>query len=228
LLHASPGAGGDHRSLNAALRRTQTRGRILAAVQAICQSSRRGPHALEDVTALGRVSRSTFYNHFDSIDDALAALGEELTQRHLEQITERHEGVSSASWNIQAMGLRATLMQAVHEPGWTRLMVRTAAWTRAGSFSTTLLRLMAEGRERGDFRFADERVALDQLKGLLTQSFASLHEGMTDPLRYIDGAVQAVLQGLGCGPAECTEGLRFSRRILGTEMPPDAARRFRR
>jgi AcrR family transcriptional regulator len=211
----------DHRALNGEFKRQQTRARILVAATAVCQSRLDSAPALQDVTALAKVSRSTFYNHFTSLDDTLSALGEDLSRRHFEHLSERFEGVTRNAGYIQAMGLRATLLRAVRDRPWARLMIRTAAWTRDGVFSTGILAMLTEGRERGDFQFIDEQVALDQLTGLLTRSFASLHDGVADPLRYIDGAVQAVLQGLGCQPVDCADGLRFSRRLIDAEMLPD-------
>jgi AcrR family transcriptional regulator len=215
----------EHRQTNAARKRVQTRDRILQATVAACTADRHRPPLVEDVVDKARVSRGTFYNHFESIDAALAALGEDFTRRNMER-DERVYGLFDEKWKRASVGFRLVYTRALHDPAWASVLVRTAAWVREGAFSDFVLRELTEGRASGQYRVPDERVALDLVRGMLTQGVASLHRGVPDPAAYIDGLVYLVLQGLGCTPQHCVDGVQMSRQFLASDVPEELSRLY--
>lgn len=78
----------DHRTRTGALRREQTRRKLLAAALAVF--AEKGPEStlIEDVIAAAGVARGTFYNYFDTTQALLDAVTAELSDRVLERIDE--------------------------------------------------------------------------------------------------------------------------------------------
>lgn len=218
---------GDHRSRNADDRRRLTRERILRGVESVCRRARSSTLALDDIVERAKVSRSTFYNHFDSIDLAVAALGADLAARHVAGLQARFAGGLQDPLQIQAVGLRVALIRALRDPAWADLLVRTGAWAQDGAFSIVILRKLGEGRRSGMMNIVDEQATLDQLRGLLMQAMASLRRGVPDTERYMDAVVLGFLRALGEDAAACDRALRFSKQLLGPDLLDELMRSFK-
>ncbi len=203
----------DHRSANADKKRTATRARLLSAALAVCASNLRSLPTVEDIVEKARVSRGTFYKYFDSIEAVLADLGQDLTRLSLLE-GERFRNVFHEKWKSTSVVLRVVLTRALLDRTWAGFVLRTRAWAHDDLLGSIVRQDLAEGLETGEYHIIDNEVALDILRGLLDSCITSLHRGVTDPERYIDGAVHMWLQALGCEQALCTEGVRMSKRFL--------------
>lgn len=220
----------NHRSRNADDKRKQTRERILRALELSCRRSRTHSGStipLDDLIERARVSRSTFYNHFHSMDVALAALGADLTARHVACLQARFAGGLRDPLQIQAIGLRVALIRALRDPAWADLLVRTGAWQQDGAFSVVLLRKLSEGRRHGTMNIVDEQATLDQLRGLLMQAMTSLRRGVPDAERYIDAVVLGFLKALGDDAAASERALQFSKQLLSPDLLDELMRSFK-
>ncbi len=203
----------DHRSVNADKKRSETRTRILGAALAACAVDLRHPPSIEDIVDKARVSRGTFYKYFESVEEVLAALGQDLTRLALLE-GERFRGVFKEKWKSTSVVLRVVLTRAMLDANWAGFVVRTRGWVRDDFLASVVLQDLAEGRASGEYRIHDDRAALDVLRGLLESCIRSLHDGVDAPERYIDSVVHMWLQALGCEPARCEEGVQMSRRFL--------------
>ena len=203
----------DHRSANAVKKRGETRARILSAALARCAGNLRNLPTVEDVVDQAKVSRGTFYKYFDSIEEVMAALGQDLTRLALLE-GERFRGVFTEKWKSTSVVLRVVLTRALLDRTWAGFVLRTRGWAREGLLGDIVLQDLAEGRASGEYKILDDEVALDFLRGLLESCISSLHNGVTDPERYIDSTVHMWLQALGFEPSLCLDGVRMSRRFL--------------
>lgn len=203
----------DHRSVNADRKREATRSKILSATLQACAGKLHPLPTVEDVIERARVSRGTFYKYFNSIDEALSAVGSDLTRLALVE-GERFRGVFKEKWKSTSVVLRVVLTRALLDRTWASFVLRTRGWVRDGLLRDLVLRDLAEGRASGEYQVLDDQAALDMLRGLLESCIGALHQGEPDPQRYIDSVVQLWLQALGCEPRLCEEGVRMSSQFL--------------
>ncbi|MBL0421927.1 TetR family transcriptional regulator [Ramlibacter sp. AW1] len=203
----------DHRTETADKRRARMRARLLQAMLTTCTAQLRAVPTVEQITDIARVSRGTFYNHFDSIEQALAALGEEITRRGLLE-GERFRCVFKEKWKSTAVVLRVVLTRALLDRTWAAFVLRTRAFAHDPLLGTIVMQDLAEGRASGEYRVLDDRVALDVLRGLLDACISALHHGVADPVAYIDSAIHLWLQALGCDAQLCAQAPAMSRRFL--------------
>jgi len=67
-------------------RRQKTRAHLLCAVLQVCSNeSARSPAVIDDVAGYADVSRGTFYKYFDSLDQAIAELGNQLAEEMMRE-----------------------------------------------------------------------------------------------------------------------------------------------
>ena len=212
----------DHRCENADRKRLETRARILHAALAACAGNLSHLPSVEDIVERARLSRGTFYKYFDSMDEVLAALGQDLTQLALLE-GERFRAVFKEKWKSTSVVLRMVLTRALLDPAWASFVVRTRGWVRADLLASVVLQDLAEGRASGEYQVPDDEVALDFLRGLLESCIAALHKGVARPEAYIDSAVHMWLQALGFEPALCREGVKMSRKFLSAYVSGELA-----
>lgn len=210
----------DHRSVQAEKKREQTRARLLAAALALCAADLRQLPTIEDIVEKARVSRGTFYKYFDSIEQLLAALGQDLTRLGLVE-GERFRGVFREKWKSTSVVFRVVLTRALFDRTWASFVLRTRAWVHDSLLGSIVLQDLAEGIASGEYRVPDSAVALDFLRGVLESCIATLHRGTEAPDRYIDSAVYLWLQALGVEPALCEQGVAMSRRFIEAAYLPD-------
>lgn len=203
----------DHRSATADKKRQQTRSKILSATLEACADNLHHLPTVEDIVARARVSRGTFYKYFDSLEEALSALGKDLTRLALVE-GERFRGVFKEKWKSTSVVLRVVLTRALLDRTWAGFVLRTRGWVRDDLLGSLVMKDLAEGRASGEYRLLDDQATLDVLRGLLESCIGALHHGVPDPERYIDSVVHLWLQALGCEPLLCEEGVRMSRQFL--------------
>src|SRR6266853_2600740 len=71
----------DHRSKVAEKKRTLMRRKLLEATMRVMANHAGMTPVIDDVIREAKVSRGTFYNYFDSLDEVLVAIGQELTDQ---------------------------------------------------------------------------------------------------------------------------------------------------
>lgn len=215
-------AGQNHRSINAIKKRSETRAKILSAALAICAGNLHSLPTVEAIVERAHLSRGTFYKYFDSVDEVLAALGQDLTQLALLE-GERFRGVFKEKLKGTSVVLRVVLTRALLDRTWADFVLRTRGWAREGLLGDIVLQDLAEGRASGEYKIPDDEVALDFLRGLLESCIAALHKGVAKPEAYIDGAVYMWLQALGFESALCLEGVKMSRQFLSAYVSGELA-----
>jgi AcrR family transcriptional regulator len=203
----------DHRSVTAERKRNEMRARILKAALAACAGDLRTLPSIEDVVERAGVSRGSFYNYFDTVEEALAALGQDITRMALLE-GERFRCVFKEKWKSTSVVLRVVLTRALLDRTWAAFVLRTRAWVQDPLLGSIVMQDLAEGRASGEYNILSDRVALDVLRGLLESCVTALHNGVEDPEHYIHATIHLWLQALGCPPQLCLEGASMSRQFL--------------
>jgi AcrR family transcriptional regulator len=184
----------DHRTRVGHERRARTETRILeAALQVFGEM---GPDApkIDDFVAAAGISRGTFYNHFQSVEDLLEATSKWATSELIETNAAVLEGLEGAALRF-GLGLRLFLAKAHADPVWCRFVAHV--WKLGGLEFP--MRDLDESLELGVFRAPSSAVAQDLFLGGVRQALLRIGSEATTP-EYDAQMTQMCLQALGAKP----------------------------
>lgn len=203
----------DHRVEVAARKRALMRARLLDATLQVFASASGSTPGIDDVVKAAQVSRGTFYLHFRTVDEALQAL----SQAQSDQMTEGTLAVYDLlkePWQRFSVGFRLFLKRAHLDPLWASFVTRSVAASDQLLVTALMREDLRRGREAGQFRFNDLRVALDFMMSASIAGIRALGQGVPNPESHMDDSLRMALAGLGCTPALGERGVKFSRSYL--------------
>ena len=203
----------DHRVEVAARKRALMRARLLDATLQVFAHAGGTVPGIDDVVHAAQVSRGTFYLHFRTVDEALQAL----SQAQSDQMTQGTLAVYDLlqePWQRFSVGFRLFLMRAHLDPLWASFVTRSVAASDQLLVTALMREDLRRGRELGQFRFNDLRVALDFMMSASIAGIRALGQGVPDPESHMDDSLCMALAGLGCTPALGERGVEFSRSYL--------------
>jgi AcrR family transcriptional regulator len=203
----------DHRRVTAARRRAAMRDKLLEATMVVFTQEGRGRPVIEDVVRQAEVSRTTFYKHFDSLEEAFVLVGQQLSDQFTVDILRVYD-VLGEPWQRFAVGFRVFLMRAMLDKRWAGFITRMDVWPHHSLVAHYMTQDIRRGIERQQFTVANAEAAADFLMGAAAGCINALRNGVADPQAQIDLSVQMGLASLGCTPPRCAEGMRFARRHL--------------
>jgi AcrR family transcriptional regulator len=198
-------------------RRTRTKAKILdAAFRALGRENGRLAR-IEQVTALARIARPTFYTYFSSMEELYAALSYDLSREfnsavlgYCAQLRDRAEEAGAA--------IRYYLRKADRDHMWGWGMVNISlsgpifgAETCAAAMST-----VAEGIRSGVFKVGDANVGRDMMLGSTVAAMTTLLRGDVSA-DYPEAVAKHILIGLGV-PAQRAD------RIASKPLPDPMAK----
>lgn len=197
----------DHRTRVGRERSARTETRILEAALRVFADM--GPDApkIDDFVQAAGISRGTFYNHFESVEELLAATSEWTTREVIEAIETAIEGIEGPALRF-GVGLRLFLAKAQADPVWCRFVARV--WKVGGMELPA--RDLEQGVRLGIFRAPSAAVAQDLLFGGLREALLRMGSERT-PAAYGAQMTEICLQALG------TDSRRIAA-ILRHELPP--------
>ncbi|AUT63150.1 TetR/AcrR family transcriptional regulator [Paraburkholderia terrae] len=171
---------------------------------------RGGPRpVIDDVIREAKVSRTTFYNHFTSLDEVMAAIGEELSNQMTTDILPLYS-VLEEPWQRISAGFRLFLLRALLDQTWAAYVTRVDAWPH----DTLVARYMAldlrNGKALGQFRYERIDAVSDFLSGATAHCIQAVMEGVDDPNPYMDASVRMAFAGLGCSVGLSEKAVAFS------------------
>ena len=159
-------------------KRARTRDALLVALQELLLDPAVSTASVPLVVGRAGAAQGTFYNYFDSLPDAIDAVGALLLAEHSRVLTVVTSGASDPT-EIVARSARQTLMLFVHRPEVGRLVFDSGL--PVDRFATGLrghlhddLRL---GVDRGDFTVANFDVASTVYTGTMLGACLDLHRG---------------------------------------------------
>jgi AcrR family transcriptional regulator len=177
---------------------------------------RGGPRpVIDDVIREAKVSRTTFYNHFSSLDEVMAAIGEELSNQMTTDIIPLYSGLVEP-WQRVSVGFRLFLLRALLDQTWAAYVTRVDAWPHDALVARYMVLDLQNGKASREFYYERIDAVSDFLRGASARCVQAIMDGVDDPNRYMDASVRMTLAGLGCTPALCEKGVRFSLECLQT------------
>ncbi len=214
----------DHRTRVGHERSARTQRRILEAALGVF--AERGPDApvIDDFVAAAGVSRGTFYNHFESVDELLHATSEWTTRELVQAIEDALAGIDGPTLRL-GVGLRLFFARAHRDPVWCRFVARV--W-KVGGLELPLRDIEA-GIRLGHFRVPGRDAAHDLLFGGIREALQRIGEGRA-PASFGDEMAEMCLQSLHADPRLIVAALRhrlptLPDRAPGVERSPHRARR---
>lgn len=181
-------------------KKMRTRRQLIDAALRIYARKGVGEMALNELAEEAGVSNGTVYNYFRTREDVLDAVGIALADQLSHQVVEASIGVTQGVERM-AIGIRRYIRQAAQDPEWARALVSVARYTE-GMLSALAIYVRADlqlGQQQGDFRFADEEVALGLVlaatMGSMTAAVNGMKAGNHDSL-----VAEMILMALGVQP----------------------------
>ena len=199
----------DHRSKIAEKKRLLMRAKLLDAAMRV-YAERTGPEpVIDDVIREAKVSRGTFYKYFDSLEQVLVALGQELSNQMTSDILPIYD-VLIEPWQRAAVGYRVFLVRAFLDRKWAGFVTRVDVWPHHALVAQNMAADLERGKALGQFAFDLVDAATDFLMGASAHSIQAIRQDVPDPNRYMDASVHMALSSLGCDRDTAERGVAFS------------------
>lgn len=199
----------DHRPRVAEKKRLLTRTKLLDAAMRVYASQTGTPPVIDDVIREADVSRGTFYRYFDSLDQVLIALGQELSNQMTTDIMPIY-GVLEAPWQRFAVGFRVFLLRALLDHKWAGFVTRAEAWPHHALVAACITKDLTNGQALGQFEHGRMDATIDFLMGASAHGIQALLQGMEAPQEYIDTQVHMALCSAGCDASLREQAVAFS------------------
>lgn len=208
----------DHRTRVGRERSARTETRILEAAFRVFADL--GPDApkIDDFVQAAGIARGTFYNHFESVEELLAATSEWTTREIIETIETALEGVEGPALRF-GVGLRLFFTRAKADPVWCRFVARV--WKLGGLEFPA--RDLEHGVRLGVFRAPSAAAAQDLLFGGLRAALLRLGNERA-PASYGDEMTELCLQALGTDPRRIAAVMKYELPPLPTNAARERAR----
>jgi AcrR family transcriptional regulator len=211
----------DFRTRVAAEKRERMRTRLIESALQVFNTKGVDHTVIEDLITHAQVSRGTFYNHFRTTDEALAAvlheLGNELLMLVDAAIVDRPDPAERL-----ACGVRMVLHAARQFPQ-AGLFLSRVGITRSLDKMPTLAYLMRdllEATEAGRFTLTDPMLGMDLVVGTTTAALFSLSMRTAAAEDYPQDIAFHILLGLGM-PRSAARKLA-DKPIPTIQLPPEA------
>jgi AcrR family transcriptional regulator len=199
----------NHRTRVAETKRAATRHKLLDAAMRLFSDQTGPTPAIDDVIREAKVSRGTFYNYFDSVDEVLAALSHELSDQMTENILPVHDALLEP-WQRLAVGFRFFMVRAMLDREWAGFVTRVDAWQHNTLVAKHIKLDLEQGKARGQFSFDNIDVATDFITGATAYCIQTMRRGVPEPNLYMDAQVRMALTCVGCNKETREQGVVFS------------------
>lgn len=185
----------DHRTRVGRERRARTRQRIIAAALGVI--AERGPDApvIEDFIHAAGVARGTFYNHFTTTEELLAATSSWLEDALIESI-EAVIGNIDDPVRRAATGMRLWLHLSRRDRVFCAFVVRSRF--RGAAVERTLALDLGAALQSGRMTAPSVELARDLVVGAIREAQSRMMSARV-PATYPDDVVRLILRALGVG-----------------------------
>jgi AcrR family transcriptional regulator len=177
-------------------KRARTRAQIVEA--GLVLLSERPPEALtvDAIVEAAGVAKGTFYYHFQSIEELVAAVGAKLADS-FDELLAPSRIYEADPIKRMAFAFTEFLEKAIDDPLWARLVVRSAQVPEAiGGIRENIKADLAEGIAQGRLAIQDVELAADVVIGIWLQVTRSSLERLAAP-DLTRQTLDAVLRALG-------------------------------
>jgi len=199
----------NHRTKVAESKRATTRHKLLNAAMRLFSDHSGPTPVIDDVIREAKVSRGTFYNYFDSLDEVLAAISQELSDQMTTGILPVYD-VLQEPWQRLSVGFRLFMVRAMLDRKWAGFVTRVDAWQHNTLVARYIEADLEQGKARGQFSFDRLDVATDFIMGASAYCIQTIRDGVPEPNLYMDAQVKMALTCVGCNRETCEQGVTFS------------------
>lgn len=178
-------------------RRAQTRSQILEAGAKLLSERHAAAVTVDNVVSAAGVAKGTFYYHFQSMDDLVAAVGEKLAESFDEVLAPTMLAIRDPIARL-SFAFTKFLEKAIADPTWARLVVQSAQSPAVfghgirAHLKADVAQAIAEGR----VSIEDEDLAADIVIGIWLQIARATVERQP-AANLSDEALAALLRALG-------------------------------
>lgn len=216
----------DHRTVTARKKREAMRARILRAIMDLYSDPSKISTSIEDVAREAEISRGTFYKHFTSLDEALIAVGREVTDQMTQDMLPIYDVVTDPV-NRVSTGLRLFLTRALTDHRWAAFVLRAELVAQKSELLTYMMKDLRDGALDGVMEFDNLQAAVDSVMGATVEGIRTILLKRTkDPEQYIDSAVRITLRGLAVEKRRALKATETSRELVAA-LPESVRRTWR-
>lgn len=196
-------------------KREATRSQIVAAARSLFAEQRYDEVTIDDITGRADVAKGTFYLHFRTKEDVVSEVYNDLIRPAVEEV---YQAISDQA---PARALLASFFQAVAAPAGANPRLAQTAFSHGMSevyaepqedddlFSTTLIKIVAQGQKSGelrpDWRPAEMAMMLGALFGTTVWAWAAMPTG--EPLEErLKRCLTVCFEGMAVSNAQASGG----------------------
>ena len=204
--------GAERRAQIGTEKRVRTRASILdAAFQVIGKESGRLAR-IEEVTAVARVARPTFYTYFNGLDELFAALSYEISHEYNLGV-EAYCAIQNDAAKEASGGIRYYLRKAAEDHKWGWGMVNLSFFGPIFGVEThrMVTETVVKGLKSGVFKAHSVNVGRDMMLGTTLAAMTTLLHG-EGGRKYPEIVAREILVGLGMTPSRADQ-------VIGLTLP---------
>lgn len=173
------------------------RKRLLDAVMAsYARRLQQGPPSVDDVITDAGVSRATFYKYFNSLEEAMAALGRELVDEMVRSLINLYGAREDAFFRLTT-GIQLFLLRSVIDPLWAAFVVRTDQLAQDSEPLMGMTRHLETAREQKLVSFLETEAAASLTVGAMMGTIHYMVRSGNRSQAYVEDLTAMILRGLG-------------------------------
>jgi len=208
----------DHRVRVARAKREKMRAHLLNAVKEIYHGERGGkPVVIDDVIRHAEVSRGTFYQYFNSLEEAVSEYGAILTVEMTEAIFGIYDAVTDPVERV-ATGFQTFLLRSLMDPHWGAFLTHIGVLAGDNLMITNIRADVERGVAAGAFDVPSIEGAVDMLVGTKIEAVRRIVRG-EGSVAYIQDMTALLLRGFGVSSTKAREKIDEAYRNLSTRGP---------
>ena len=180
----------------------RTRDALLVALQELLLDPDARGVSVPQIVGRSGVAQGTFYNYFDSLSDAIEAVGALILTEHVRVLEAVNAGAADVA-EVVARSARQTLMLLAHRPDVGRLLFDSGIPVDRflGGVRAHLHDDLRRGIDSGAFEVADFEVASSIYAGVILGSSLDIYRGRLS-VEAVPGVVAYLLRMLGVAGAK--------------------------
>jgi AcrR family transcriptional regulator len=185
--------------------RARTRLQLIEAAMRVFAERGVGGAAVHSIASEAGLANGTFYNHFASKQELIAAVAAHLMDRMADQIAASSRDLDDPAECV-SVALRRFNERACQDPIWGNVTVRLGASATevSGRIAANMTRDLEEGIRRGRFRVPSRQAAADLVLGAGLMGILSVSTGRAGR-EHGSHVAAVVLRGLGLAVDEADE-----------------------
>lgn len=212
----------DHRVRVARAKREKMRAHLLNAVKEIYNGERGGerggkPVVIDDVIRHAQVSRGTFYQYFNSLEEAVAEYGAILTVEMTEAMFDIYDVVTDPVERV-ATGFQTFLLRSLMDTHWGAFLTHIGVLANDNLMIANIRADIERGVAAGAFDVPSIDGAVDMLVGTKIEAIRRIVRG-EGAVPYIQDMTALLLRGFGVSGTTARDKIDEAYRNLSARGP---------